>query len=142
MAGGGQVKDEFDELALSTTTVTVTGPLTDAELRATPVPVSGTVTATPSTVSDDPIPFIDTSFVTGDSPVTLDFNTALGRNATAVLIMNDGPGTFTYATSNDGISFSAEITIKQREYKRYTDVSIDSVRITWVADSAYRVEAI
>lgn len=112
--------------------------LTDAELRAAAIAV--TTTATP--VSDTPEFFEDTSFVTGDSPVTLDLNTALGRNATTALILNDGPGSFTYQLSVDGAAFGDAITLKQREFKQYVDVSIDSIRITWVADSAYRVEAI
>jgi hypothetical protein len=104
-----------------------------------------TVTVTPitiATVVDTPEAFEDTSFVTGDSPVSLDINTALGRNATATLIMNDGPGNFTYALSTDGAAFGDEITLKTREFKKYTDVSVHTVRITWVADSAYRVEGI
>lgn len=35
-----------------TNTIPVTGPLTDAQLRATPVPISGTVTATPTGTQD------------------------------------------------------------------------------------------
>lgn len=103
---------------------------------------TGASTVTIAAVSDTPEFFEDTSFVTGDSPVTLDINAALGRNATSTLILNDGPGDFTYAVSTDGIAFGDEITLKQREFKQYVDVSIDSIRITWVADSAYRVEAI
>lgn len=86
--------------------------------------------------------FKDTSFVTGDSPVTLDINAALGRNATGFFIVNDGDGDFTYAFSPDGSTFSDEITLKNNEWKIYTYLSVNSIRITWVADSAYRVEAI
>lgn len=93
-------------------------------------------------VVDTPEYFEDTSFVTGDSPATLDINAALGRNATTVSILNDGAGNFTYALSADGVSFGDSITIKRRERHEYVDVSVDSVRITWVSDSAYRVIAI
>jgi hypothetical protein len=120
----------------------VTGPLTDSELRATPVPISGTVTATPTVVVDTPEFFEDTSFVTGDSPVTLDLNTALSRNATSVDVINDGAGNFTVAFSTDGASFGDEITVKYPERLSLKNVSIDSVRITWVSNSAYRVIAI
>lgn len=104
--------------------------------ESTPLPTEEVV------VSDTPEYFEDTSFVTGDSPVTLDINTALGRNATSISILNDGPGNFTYALSVDGASFGDSITIKRRERHEYTGVSTDSVRITWVSDSAYRVIAI
>lgn len=86
--------------------------------------------------------FEDTSFVTGDSPATLDLTAALGRNANGFLIINDGPGNFTYAFSIDGSNFGDEITMKNNEWKLYSNMSIDSVRITWVADSAFRVEAL
>lgn len=95
-----------------------------------------------STVVDTPEYFEDTSFVTGDSPVTLDLNTALGRNATALLIINDGAGNFTYQLSTDGSVFGDAITMKSGEFKQYEGISIDSVRITWVSNSAYRVEAV
>lgn len=121
---------------LRVTGTVTTGGLTDAELRATPVVVSI------SPLVDTPEYFEDTSFVTGDSPVTLDFNTALGRNATTVLVINDGPGNFTYQLSVDGSTFGDAITMKSGEFKEYSDISCDSLRITWVSNSAYRVEAL
>lgn len=104
--------------------------------ESTPLPTEEVV------VVDTPEYFEDTSFVTGDSPVTLDINTALGRNATTLLIINDGPGNFTYQLSTDGSAFGDAITMKSGEFKEYEGVSIDSIRITWVSDSAYRVEAL
>ncbi len=103
----------------------------------------GSVFMTETPITDTPEYFEDTSFVAGDSPVTLDINTALARNATAVLIINDGLGDFTYALSADGTIFGDEIKAKNREQHRYEDVSIDSIRITHSGtDSAYRVIAI
>jgi len=94
-------------------------------------------------LSDTPEFFEDTNFVTGDSPVTVDINTALGRNAEYVQVINDGPGSFTIAASNDGAAFGDEITIKATDPAFvFEDLSINSVRITWVADSAYRVIAV
>lgn len=104
--------------------------------ESTPFPTEEVV------VVDTPEYFEDTSFVTGASPVTLDINTALGRNATTLLIINDGPGNFTYQLSTDGSAFGDSITMKSGEFKEYEGVSIDSIRITWVSDSAYRVEAL
>lgn len=87
----------------------------------------------------NPQTFEDTSFVVGDSPVTLDVNTALGRNATEASIINDGAGSFTVAISNDGSSFGDEHTVNNGEVYSFSNLSIDSIRITHVADSAYRV---
>lgn len=92
-----------------------------------------------SAISDNPEFFEDTSFVTGDSPVTLDLNAALGRNATEGTIINDGDGNFTVAFSTNGTDFGDEITLKKDDIFNFKDISVDSLRITWVADSAYRV---
>lgn len=86
-----------------------------------------------------PRSFEDTSFVTGDSPVPLDCNTALGRNATNGFIINDGAGNFTIALSTDGSAFGDELILKANEKFTFSGLSVDSIRITWVADSAYRV---
>lgn len=90
------------------------------------------------------LPFIseDTDFVSGDSPATLDINTFLGRNCFFWEIINDGPGSFTVALSNNGSSFGNEATVKQQEIYRLPNISVDSIRITHISDSAYRVRAI
>lgn len=94
-------------------------------------------------VADTPEFFEDTSFVSGDSPVTLDFNTSLaGRNATSGYIINDGAGNFTVAFSTDGSAFGDAITTKKNEILRFQNISVDSIKITWVSDSAYRVSCI
>jgi len=93
-------------------------------------------------VVDTPEFFEDTSFVTGDSPATLDINTALGRNATEGYIVNDGAGNFTVAFSTDGSAFGDAITMKANEVLKFENISVDSIRITWIADSAYRLSAI
>ena len=81
----------------------------------------------------------DTSFVTGDSPVTLDVNTDLGRNAIDGFVINDGAGNFTVAISDDGSTFADALTMKKDEVFSLSNLDIDSIKITWVADSAYRV---
>lgn len=43
-----QLADNHNVVVTSAPTTAVTGPLTDTQLRATPVPISGTVTSTPS----------------------------------------------------------------------------------------------
>ena len=81
----------------------------------------------------------DTNFVTGDSPVDVDMNTGLGENARDVIVINDGPGDFTVASSNDGSTFGDAFTMSSGEQINLSDVSIDTLRITWVSDSAYRI---
>ena len=88
---------------------------------------------------DAPQTFADTSFVSGDSPVTLDANTALGRNATEFTVINDGAGAFTVAISFDSSTFGDEHTVNNGEIYSIDKISVDSIRITHVADSAYRV---
>lgn len=89
-----------------------------------------------------PVIFEDTSFVVGDSPITLDVNAALERNATEFAIQDDGSGDFTVALSTDGSVFGSEKTVKSGETYAIDNISIDSIRITHVADSAYRVTAL
>ena len=94
-------------------------------------------------ISDQPTQtFEDTSFVTGDSPVTLDCNVALGRNAIEGYVANDGLGSFTVAFSLDGTSYGDENTLKKSEIIEFSNWNIDSIRITWIADSAYRVSVV
>ena len=90
-------------------------------------------------VADNPEVFEDTSFVAGDSPAILDVNTVLGRNGTQFNVLNDGVGNFTVATSTDGAVFGGEHTLKNGESYSIDNISVDSIRITRVADSAYRV---
>ncbi len=93
-------------------------------------------------LADTPEYFEDTSFVTGDSPVTLDLRAALGRLATSVTVICDGNGSFTVAFSVDGITFGDAILMKTTESLSFSDMSVSAVRITWIADSSYRVIAI
>lgn len=137
-----------NKVSLSDETTKVIGTVNQG---TSPWVISGTVTTdVPGTtvniintpVVDIPEFFEDTNFVVGDSPVTLDLNTALGRNSTQGWILNDGAGNFTLAFSTDGIAFSDEITLKEGEKISFDNISVDSIRITWVANSSYRVLAI
>lgn len=91
---------------------------------------------------DTPVTFENTNFVEEDSPAILDINAVLGRNATEFSVINDGAGNFTVAISNDGSVFGDEHTMKNGETYAISNISIDSIRITRVADSAYRVIAL
>ena len=86
--------------------------------------------------------FEDTSFVTGDSPATHDVNAGLGRNSVEGYIINDGEGNFTVDISRDGINFDAAWTMKKGEIVCLDHLSIDKIRVTWVSDSAYRINLI
>lgn len=97
-----------------------------------------TLTGALGVVVDTPEYFEDTNFVAGDSPATLDYNTALGRNSNCGYVINDGPGDFTVSFSTDGAVFGDDITVKNNEILRWNSQSVDSIRITHVADSAYR----
>jgi hypothetical protein len=81
----------------------------------------------------------DTSFETGDSPAVLDVNTDLGRDGRETQIINDGPGNIGVEISNDGASFSPSVTLHPGERFLVGDLRIDTIRLTWVTDSAYRV---
>ena len=81
----------------------------------------------------------DTSFVVGDSPATLDLNATLRRNANQGFVVNDGPGDFTVGISTDGTNFGTAFTLKAGEVFDLIGENVDSIRITWVANSAYRV---
>lgn len=81
----------------------------------------------------------DTSFVTGDSPVTHDVNTDLGRDGRRMEFFNDGSGSIGLEVSNDGATFSDSLTVKNGERITFEALRIDSVRVTWIADSSYRL---
>lgn len=103
-----------------------------------PLPVTSITQAR----ADTPVTFEDTSFVVGDSPALLNCNTSLARNATEFSIQNDGPGNFTVSVSNNGVLFGQEKTVKSGEVYGIDNISVDTLRITHVADSAYRVTAL
>ncbi len=93
-------------------------------------------------IHDNPKVYEDTSFVTGESPADLTVNADLGRNGREGYIINDGDGNFTVSFSGDGSVFGDAATMKKNEKVSFTDKSIHTLRITWVADSAYRVSII
>ena len=97
----------------------------------------GTVTTAPTAVSGYQF-YEDTSFVTGDSPASIDVNTDLGRNGVDGSIINDGPGNFTF-TIDSGSGAGDAITMKSGEEFSFEGMDIDTIAITWVSDSAYRV---
>ena len=81
----------------------------------------------------------DTSFVTGDSPAVLPFFTDTGRESVDGYIINDGDGDIQVDISRDGISYGDKFTMKCEETVHLLHWRVNKLRITWVADSAYRV---
>lgn len=81
----------------------------------------------------------DANFVVGSSPVTIDVRADLGRDGREVQINNDGPGDFRIEVSNDGVTFSPLLTLHSGERFSVDNLRIDTIRITWVSDSSYRV---
>lgn len=85
------------------------------------------------------VSYEDTSFIAGDSPVVLDFNTDAGRNGRDGYIIVDGSGDIKIEVSNDGTTFGGLYVAKQNEIFRLKGMDIDSIRLTWVSNSSYRV---
>ena len=81
----------------------------------------------------------DLSFVTGDSPITLDVNTDLGRNSVDGTIINDGPGNILVEISDDGTNYGEQITLTDCDDIDLKNWDVDKIRLTWVSDSSYRV---
>ena len=81
----------------------------------------------------------DTSFVTGDSPKVLDVNEDLKHNAHDGYMVCDGAGNITLEISDDGLEYGEEHTIKQDEIVDFFMLDIDKIRLTWIANSAYRI---
>ncbi len=93
----------------------------------------------PFAVSDNPPrTFEKASFIFNQSPAYLRCHAALGRNATQFSIQNDGLGDFTVAISINGLVFGDEKTVKNGEVYAIDGLSTNTIRITYVADSAYR----
>jgi hypothetical protein len=82
----------------------------------------------------------DANFVAGDSPVSIDINATLGRNATAGWFVNDGPGNIALEI-NEGSGLGDGFTTKSGERISFDGWSggVDTLVITHTGvDSAYR----
>jgi len=86
--------------------------------------------------------FEDTAFVLGDSPAILNFFGATGRNSVDGYVICDGIGDMIVDFSRDGITYGGAWTMHQGEMIGVRNYDIHSLRITYVADSAYRVNLI
>ena len=88
----------------------------------------------------------DTSFVTGDSPVTVDVKGALGYAGIDGWFTVDGAGDIQIEITDDGTTYGDPIIILGAtslggtvgESFKLTGLNIWKLRITWSADTAYR----
>ena len=81
--------------------------------------------------------FNDTSFVTGDSPVTHNIHTVLSRNANDGFIDNYGSGDMQYSISEDGTNFGDNVYLPAGAQDDLRGYSMYHIKVTWVADTSY-----
>jgi hypothetical protein len=81
----------------------------------------------------------DTSFVEADSPKTLDVYTDLGRHGHAGYIVNDGAGDIIVEIEDPDAGWGGQHTLEEDEVFDLYMLDIKQIRLTWVANSAYRV---
>ena len=84
----------------------------------------------------------DANFQAGDSPAVHDFFGDAGRIATRGYIICDGAGDIQVDISRDGIAYDAKFTMKQNDFVSLDGYYINKIRVTRVADSAYRINLI
>lgn len=78
----------------------------------------------------------------GSSPLTIDINTDLTRNAQTGYIANDGNGKFTVEISENGTNFGDPFTLFKGEKLALDGLNVDSLILTRIsADSDFRVFA-
>lgn len=82
----------------------------------------------------------DTSFVSGDSPATLDVFTSIKRKGSNGYVRCDGIGDIIITVSADGTNFGSNVRIKQDETLSLRAIKVDTIKVTHSGtDSAYRV---
>jgi hypothetical protein len=80
----------------------------------------------------------DPAFVTGSSPVVLDVKGDLGTETYNGEIINDGCGDIGIEISSDGSTYGDVITVKQNETFPLKTFKVNKLRLSWIADTAYR----
>lgn len=128
---------EFQKVFITTTTTTEIRIWGSTSLKGIPRKID--VSAVKRFIEGRTTSYEDTNFVAGDSPAVHDVNTDLGRNSHTGYIICDGGGDITIEFSNDGSTYGGSHTLKQDETMNLDLIDIDRIRITWVANSAYRI---
>lgn len=85
--------------------------------------------------------FHDSNFISGDSPVVHDIYSGLNRRTgNNGFIVNDGPGALDFEISYDGSTWGDKVRLLSSDNPfRLSDFKIHSIRVTHVADTAYRI---
>jgi hypothetical protein len=129
------MQSEFSKVGLKDTNDADINPATQDTLASVLVALGG------NSVGTNPKFWEDTAFVTGDSPVVIDINTALGKNAVNIEVKNVGAGQLNFQLSIDGVNYGDVITLGLEEAYIDETGNVDSVRLIWVANTAYKVLA-
>lgn len=129
------MQSEFSKVGLKDTNDADINPATQDTLAGVLVALGGT------SVGTNPKFWENTAFVTGDSPVTIDVNTAIGKNAVNIEIKNVGQGQLNFQLSSDGTNYGDIITLGLEEAYIDETGSVDSVKLIWVANTSYKVLA-
>jgi len=136
-------RDEHNPVALSKRSLMVG--FDGSVYRVVNVDANGNLLVSPGTppALSTPVTARDTNFIAGESPFLFDVNTALSRNGTQFLVVNDGNGDFSVSVSNDGIAFGDEHVLERDEIYELEGVSVDTLRFTLIGpNSAYRAVAL
>ena len=94
-------------------------------------------------ISFTPIEEVNKSYegtlTTGISPLILDFFADTGRNALDGWITCDGIGSMLVEFSRDGVTYGDPWTMKAGENTQLRNFDVSRIRLTWVADTDYRI---
>ncbi len=119
--------------------VQIAGQDANLDIDIASVPADMTVVPSLAVIAGRTAAFEDSSFVTGDSPATHDVNAALSRNARDGYIICDGDGNIQISISNDGTNYGGTHTLKKNDVLNLRHLDVDTIKVTWVANSAYRI---
>jgi hypothetical protein len=103
---------------------------------------SGNLKVRDGYIDEDNQVYEDSSFVVGDSPAVHDFYTDAGRYAEDGYIACDGAGDIQCQISREGLSYGDAFTVKKGEIVILKGMKISKIKLTWVADSSYRINLI
>jgi len=90
-------------------------------------------------IDGDTVAYENTSFVTGDSPAVCDVETDIGRLGHAGYVIIDGTGSVLIEFSEDGTTYGGQHTLKGKETMDFENLNISKIRITFVANTSYRI---
>ena len=112
----------------------------DNEARDAQVDAWGNLRVREGTFHGDYKVYADTSFASGDSPATHDFETDTGRTSVDGWIICDGSGSIVIALSRDGLTYQDSYTLKKGEVIDVLRFEISKIKVTHSGtDSSYRI---